>query len=98
MIYTLNDPATIGQLAEKYAHLQELKKKLDTELATVENSLRRAGLLASGRPRLAPTHTLAETREAHRRWAAGERDNQWVIDGERQYQRERKAAQKAAVA
>ena len=98
MIYTLTDPGTIGSLAERYAHLQELKKKLDTELSIVENGLRRAGLLASGRPRLAPTHTLQESREAHRRWQAGERDNQWVIDGERQYQRERKMAQKAGAA
>lgn len=97
MTYLRQDPSVAGQLARRYVELQDLKKKVDTELAAVENGLRMAGLLAgAGRPRLAPTHTVAEAREAHRRFAAGERDEAWVLDGERQYQRERKAAQKGA--
>lgn len=95
-VYQRTEPTVAAQLAARYIELQDLKKKVDSELAAVENGLRMAGLLAlRGKPRLAPTHTVTEAREAHRRFAAGDRGSKWVIDGERQYQRERKNARRA---
>jgi hypothetical protein len=50
-----------------------------------------AGLMPAGRPALAPTHTLAESRQAHAAYQRGHRDD-WTMAGERQYQRDRKRA------
>lgn len=83
------EPQYIASLAAKYVELQELKKRLDTEIVAVEQGLRVAGLLPAGRPKVAPTHTAGEARDAHRRHAKGERSD-WVDAGERQYQREAK--------
>lgn len=93
--YRHPDAAVTGHLAARYIELQVLKKQLDVEITAIENGLRVAGLFRVGRPKVPPTHTLTQCREAHARWQRGERDNQWVIDGERQYQRERKAAKRA---
>lgn len=95
--YQRTAPTYTEELSARYIELQELKKKLDGEIVSVERGLRVAGLLVvRGKPRLAPTHTIAEARDAHRRWQKGERDDEWVAAGERQYQRENKAARIAA--
>ena len=74
----------------RYDALQKLKMRVDAELVSVERGLRVSGLMRyPGRPAIAPTHTVTEAREAHRLFSRGER-TAWVIDGERQYQREAK--------
>lgn len=85
-------------LIDRYERLQALKKRIDTELFAVERGLRVAGILAEhGRPRVAPTHSVSQARSAHAAWQRGDRD-QWTVDGERQYQREKKRASRAAKA
>lgn len=77
-------------LVTRYGELQALKLRVDSELIAVENGLRVAGFMPiKGRPRIAPTHTEAEAREAHARHQRGETDD-WIDAGERQYQRDRK--------
>jgi hypothetical protein len=85
------------RLLDRYRHLQELKRRVDAELIAVESGLLVAGVLSKrGRRPIAPTHTIEEAREAHRRWAAGETDDPWVKAGERQYQRDSKRRRRAA--
>jgi hypothetical protein len=49
--------------------------------------------MPAGRPALAPTHTLADSRKAHAAYMRGHRDD-WTTAGERQYQRDRKRAKR----
>ena len=79
------------KLRVRYYELLKVKQRLDAEVVAVENGLRMAGLMPAGRPALAPTHTLAESRKAHSAYARGHRDD-WTVSGERQYQRDRKRA------
>ena len=70
--------------------LQALRLRIDIEITAVENGLKVAGVLDNrGRPRVVPTHTLAEAKAAHAAHKRGERSD-WIDAGERQYQRERK--------
>lgn len=82
-------------MLQRYARLQALKLQIDAEMLAVERGLIVAGILSRhGRPRAFPTHTASEARSAHAAWQRGERDD-WVLQGERQYQREKKRDERA---
>lgn len=86
---------TENPMVARYHRLQALKKRIDEELLAVERGLCVAGILSRhGRPNIAPTHTVSQARASHAAWQRGERD-QWTVDGERQYQREKKRDERA---
>ena len=78
----------IGRMTQRYLDLEAVKRRVDAELTTLGVALRKAGVVTT-RERKPATHTVSEAREAHNRWQRGIR-TPWVVDGERQYQRERK--------
>lgn len=86
--------ADIAALRDKRDRLVDLRATVDAELADVTATLHQLGALQS-RALLPPTHTVDEARDAHRRFNAGDRD-EWVVAGERQYQRDRKRRYDAA--
>lgn len=87
----------MNDLLHRYEQLQRLKLRVEAELVAVESGLRVTGHISRrGRRMLAPTHTVEEAREAHRRWSLGETEDEWVKAGERQYQRESKRRRRAA--
>lgn len=88
-------PSAIDEMVARRDHLLDLRRRLESELVALERGLKVAGVLdGRGRPVSERTHTEADAREAHRRWARGER-GEWVQAGERQYQREIKRSERA---
>lgn len=91
---TTTEPET---LLARHQRLQALKVRVDTELAGLDQLLRKAGLVPTKRPQFKPpTHTVDEAREAHRLYCLGQKDDPWVRAGEQQYQRERGRRRQAA--
>lgn len=91
--YDPRNPSDAERLRARYYQLLKVKQQLDTDIVAAENGLRMAGLMPAGRPALAPTHTLADSRKAHAAYMRGHRDD-WTTAGERQYQRDRKRAKR----
>ena len=85
----IRDLTDTDALRARYERLMVLQRELEAEIVAVTNGLRVAGLMPAGRPRIAPTHTADEARAAHAAYSRGHRDD-WTVDGERQYQRDRK--------
>jgi len=83
----------IDDLNRRYAELLELKKRIEQELTAVTNGIRVAEG-RPGRPLLPPAYTRDEVREAHKLYSQGV-DTEWVREGERQYKREAKRAERA---
>lgn len=89
--YQPHKPTPAEAMRARYYELLKLKQRVDADVVAAENALRVARLMPAGRPSLAPTHTVEESRKAHAAYARGHRDD-WTVDGERQYQRDRKRA------
>lgn len=95
MTTALEPRSATEYLLARRALLEKLLVEVETELCAVEDGLRVAGLMPAGRPRMRPTHTPAEAREAHRLHQLGEHSD-WIDQGERQYKR-RDARRRRAV-
>lgn len=83
----------IDDLQRRYDELLKLKMQVDQELTAVRNGIRVAQG-QPGRPELPPVYTRDETVEAHKLHGRGV-DTEWVREGERQYKREAKRADRA---
>lgn len=84
----------IDDMLTEYKKLERLKLEIEQKMFFIERGLEMAGLLTHrGRPPVKNTHTVTEARECHRRYLKGDRA-EWVVKGERQYQRESKRARK----
>jgi hypothetical protein len=83
----------IDDLQRRYDELLQLKKQVEQELTAVGNGLQVAQGLP-GRPKLPPRFTRDEVIEAHKLHQQGV-DTEWVLEGERQYKREKKREERA---
>lgn len=89
---------SIDDMVAELRKLEALKLNIEQRMFNLERGLLVAGVMAKrGRPPVKNTHTVSEAREAHRRHQRGDR-TEWVVKGERQYQREIKRARKLRVA
>lgn len=85
---------TLLALWQRRTDLLRRRDAVDSELVAIEHRLRDEGAPGmAGRPRKEYTMTRDEAKEAHRRYAAGER-SEWIARGEREYGRRRRREQR----